>query len=109
MKTEILKHWRGKIGYCFTFKDLDEIRQLIDYYEKENQKYKEVFNKIKARQEKFRDYLKNTLISVDEELINKTYGEDCIEWLLHRRTSFDDVLKKYDLIMKGVNWKNEHK
>ena len=45
MKTEILKHWRGKIGYCFTFKDLDEIRQLIDYYEKENQKYKEVINK----------------------------------------------------------------
>ena len=45
METEILKHWRGKIGYCFTFKDLDEIGQLIDYYEKENQKYKEVINK----------------------------------------------------------------
>ena len=45
MKTEILKHWRGKIGYCFTFKDLDEIRQLIDYYEKENQKYRTLSNR----------------------------------------------------------------
>ena len=59
METEILKHWRGKIGYCFTFKDLDEIGQLIDYYEKENQKYKEVINKAINKLGKYADEMAN--------------------------------------------------
>lgn len=73
MKTEILKHWRGKIGYCFTFKDLDEIRQLIDYYEKENLKYK-------ARWENLKNWIKSLPIDEDNfdiipECIYDNYGK----------------------------------
>lgn len=73
METEILKHWRGKIGYCFTFKDLDEIGQLIDYYEKENQKYK-------ARWENLKNWIKSLPINEDNfdiipECIYNEYGK----------------------------------
>ena len=45
MKTVILNRWKSKLSYPFNLKDLEELENIIDYYEGENQKYKEVINK----------------------------------------------------------------
>lgn len=38
--------FRSKLTYPFNHKDLAEFETIINFYEKENQKYKEVINKI---------------------------------------------------------------
>ena len=47
MKTVILNRWKSKLSYPFNLKDLEELENIIDYYEGENQKYKEVIDKIR--------------------------------------------------------------
>lgn len=47
MKTVILNRWKSKLSYPFNLKDLEELENIIDYYEGDNQKYKEVIDKIR--------------------------------------------------------------
>lgn len=43
MKDVILDKWKSKKGYILNNKDLEELKNIIDYYEQEN---KELHNKI---------------------------------------------------------------
>lgn len=53
-KEIILGNWRSKIGYCFNYKDLEELEIIINYYEEVN---KELHNKI----DKAIEYIEETL------------------------------------------------
>lgn len=45
-KDIFMSGFRSKLTYPFNHKDLAEFETIINFYEKENQKYKEVINKI---------------------------------------------------------------
>lgn len=44
-KDIFMNGFRSKLTYPFNHKDLAEFETIINFYEKENQKYKEVINK----------------------------------------------------------------
>ena len=44
-KDIFMSGFRSKLTYPFNHKDLAEFETIVNFYEKENQKYKEVFNK----------------------------------------------------------------
>ena len=45
MKDVILNKWKSKLSYPLNHKDIEELENIIDYYEGLNQKYKEVIDK----------------------------------------------------------------
>lgn len=46
-KDIFMSGFRSKLTYPFNHKDLAEFETIINFYEKENQKYKEVIDKLK--------------------------------------------------------------
>lgn len=44
-KSIFLSAWKSKIGYSFTYKDLNEFETIIDFYEQQCKKQKEVIDK----------------------------------------------------------------
>lgn len=40
MKDVILENWKNKISFPFNYKDLEELEEMIDYYEGENKELK---------------------------------------------------------------------
>lgn len=48
MKDVILNKWKSKLSYPLNHKDIEELENIIDYYERKNQKYKEVIDKLKT-------------------------------------------------------------
>lgn len=46
-KDIFMSGFKSKIGYSFTYKDLNEFETIIDFYEQQVQKQKEVIDKLK--------------------------------------------------------------
>ena len=46
-KDIFMSGFKSKIGYSFTYKDLNEFEAIIDFYEQQYKKQKEVIDKIK--------------------------------------------------------------
>lgn len=44
-KSIFLSAWKSKIGYSLNYKDFDELETIIDYYETQLKKQKEVIDK----------------------------------------------------------------
>lgn len=45
-KDIFMSGFKSKIGYSFTYKDLNEFEAIIDFYEQQYQKQKEVISKL---------------------------------------------------------------
>ena len=54
-KDIFMSGFRSKLTYPFNHKDLAEFETIVNFYEKENQKYKEVINKALKMNEKIID------------------------------------------------------
>ena len=48
-KDIFMSGFKSKIGYSFTYKDLNEFEAIIDFYEQQCKKQKEVIDKIFSR------------------------------------------------------------
>lgn len=49
MKDVILNKWKSKLSYPLNHKDIEELENIIDYYEGLNQEYKEVIDKVSSQ------------------------------------------------------------
>ena len=67
MKEVILDNWKSKLGYLFNHKDLEELENIINYYEEENEKLKETLNLMGLNP--------NVILFLEEE--NKELQEKC--------------------------------
>ena len=80
MKDVILNKWKSKLSYPLNHKDIEELENIIDYYEGLNQKYKEVI------------YKAINDIDLVIELIKQQPTEDD-SWILYRLNGFKNILK----------------
>lgn len=79
-KDIFMSGFKSKIGYSFTYKDLNEFEAIIDFYEQQCKKQKEVIDKaIKYIQENMYSYYDNN-------------GEKCIEETVFERSANPKVL-----------------
>ena len=84
MREVILNKWESKLSYPFNHKDLEELENIINYYEQENAQLKE------QRQE-----LRNWL---EEQKQDRYYDNDA-----YRYTAYDNVLSKLNELEGGKN------
>ena len=79
-KDIFMSGFKSKIGYSFTYKDLNEFEAIIDFYEQQCKKQKEVIDK--------------TINAIDLviELIKQQPTEDD-RWILDRLNGFKIILE----------------
>lgn len=85
-KNIFMSGFKSKIGYSFTYKDLNEFEAVINFYEQQVKKQKEVINNIIK-------YIKENMYSYYDN-----NGEKCIEETVFERSANPkellDILKE---------------
>ena len=78
-KDIFMSGFKSKIGYSFTYKDLNEFEAIINFYEQQCKKQKEVIDKVN-------EFIK--------ELYDNTDDTTCYEIDKNRKVELLDILKE---------------
>lgn len=80
-KDIFMSGFKSKIGYSFTYKDLNEFEAIIDFYEQQCKKQKEIIDiqkeneQLKDNWNKLKEYIKETKLKEFEKSYGKRYGK----------------------------------
>lgn len=74
-KSIFLSAWKSKIGYSLNYKDFDELETIIDYYETQLKKQKEVIDKANKKLNNFIGCCKAEKLESGSDYIHHQYWD----------------------------------